>query len=447
LTNLDGQNASTDSPLDETRSQGRDIAIDYLRAFVIVLVVLLHAALAYTSFGTYDETHWVDSSAPVVDTVRWPLLDWVVGFLDGFFMPLLFLVSGLFVISSLTRRGSRGFFVSRLRRLGIPFVFGALVLAPWAFLPSYLMASTRPETPYLATFFTSDGWPVGPPWFLWVLLVFSGVVALVHRIAPNALGKLRPPKALVISLVALISFLPLRMIGSHFWWISLGPFDAQPIRLGLYFAYFLLGMALGTGQQWQQKNWPKLWGLWLFGGTFSLFFYMALSDNAFSLSSPLSEVLLSVTLAVGSTGASLGLLGAFRRKDWSRLWGLWLLVGIFSLALHRGVWNGVLPLPGLVFLAVLSVSFAVGCAGTILGVLGASRKLVRRLRPVFDSLGANSFSIYLIHYGVVLWIQFALLSVSWPAWVKFGVAFTGGCALSWGASALIRKIPAVHRVL
>jgi glucan biosynthesis protein C len=174
---------------------------------------------------------------------------------------------------------------------------------------------------------------------------------------------------------------------------------------------------------------------------------MALSDNAFSLSSPLSEVLLSVTLAVGSTGASLGLLGAFRRKDWSRLWGLWLLVGIFSLALHRGVWNGVLPLPGLVFLAVLSVSFAVGCAGTILGVLGASRKLVRRLRPVFDSLGANSFSIYLIHYGVVLWIQFALLSVSWPAWVKFGVAFTGGCALSWGASALIRKIPAVHRVL
>lgn len=445
MSNLSGQNASTDSPLGGTRSEGRDVAIDHLRAFVVALVVLLHAALAYTSFSTYDNTHWVDSSAPVVDTVRWPVLDWVVGSLDAFFMALMFLVSGLFVVPSLTRKGSKRFFTSRLQRLGIPFAFGALVLAPWAFLPSYLMASTRPEAPYLATFFTSDGWPVGPPWFLWVLLVFNGIVALAHKIAPNMLAKLRPPKALVILLVTLISFLPLRLIGSHFWWVSLGPFDAQPIRFGLYFAYFLLGMALGTGQQWQQKNWPKLWGLWLSVGAFSLFFYLALSDNAFSLPSPLCEVLLSVTLAVGCTGASLGFLGAFRRKEWAKLWGLWLLVGVSSLALRTAVWNRVLPLPSPVFLIVLSASFAGGCAGTILGVLGAYRKLVPN--PVLDSLGTNSFGIYLIHYGVVLWVQFALLSLPWPAWIKFSIAFIGGWALSWGASILVRQIPAVRRVL
>jgi hypothetical protein len=73
---------TTGSPSDKTQLKGRDIAIDYLRAFVIVLVVFLHAALAYTSFSTYDETRWVDSSAPVVDASRWPFLDWFVLFYD-----------------------------------------------------------------------------------------------------------------------------------------------------------------------------------------------------------------------------------------------------------------------------------------------------------------------------------------------------------------------------
>jgi fucose 4-O-acetylase-like acetyltransferase len=73
--------------------KGRDVAVDYLRAFLIVLVVLLHAALAYTAFSTYDPGRWIDSSAPVVDTVRWPLLDPLALCLDTFMMPLLFLIS------------------------------------------------------------------------------------------------------------------------------------------------------------------------------------------------------------------------------------------------------------------------------------------------------------------------------------------------------------------
>jgi glucan biosynthesis protein C len=367
--------------------RGRDIAIDYLRAFVIVLVVFLHAALAYTSFSTYDETRWIDSSAPVVDTDRWPFLDWFVLYLDTFFMALLFLVSGLFTISSLERRGSGGFFIARLKRLGIPFVVAIVFIAPLAFWPSYLMAASKPQTPYLATFFTSDGWPVGPPWFLWVLLVFNGIVALVYRNAPHVLTKLRrQPTALVIFLVTIVSFLPLSLVGSHYWWVSLGPFDLQPIRLGLYFAYFLLGIALGTGQQWQKLGWPKQWGAWFIGGIFSFFVYMGVLGDTFQLPGLVSQVTLGVTFAASCTGASLGFLGAFRR-------------------------------------------------------------FVRRPHPIFDDLSANAFGIYLVHYAFILWIQFALLPASWPAWIKFGVAFVGGLSLSWGTSKLARQIPAVRRVL
>jgi peptidoglycan/LPS O-acetylase OafA/YrhL len=386
MNEMVGQKLPTDSHASETRLRERGIAVDYLRAFMIVLVVFLHAALAYTSFSTYDETRWVDSSAPVVDASRWPLLDWFVLYYDTFFMPLLFLISGLFIVSSLERKGSRSFFISRLQRLGIPFVFAASLLAPLAFLPSYLMATPRPQAPYLVTFFTSDGWPVGPPWFLWVLLLFNGIVALVFRIAPNALSRLEQPAALVILLVVIVSFLPLSLVGSHFWWISLGPFDAQPIRLGLYLACFLLGTALGTGQRWRELGWPKYWGAWFVVGVFACFVYMGTVGKTFQLPALASQVLLGVTYAVSGTGASLGFLGAFRR-------------------------------------------------------------FARNPRPVLDHLSANAYGIYVIHYAAVLWIQFALLSVSWPAWIKFGIAFIGGLALSWAVSTLIRQIPAVRRVL
>jgi peptidoglycan/LPS O-acetylase OafA/YrhL len=72
---------------------------------------------------------------------------------------------------------------------------------------------------------------------------------------------------------------------------------------------------------------------------------------------------------------------------------------------------------------------------------------VRGPHPVLDSLGDNAYGMYIIHYTFVLWIQYALLSATWPAWVKFGVAFVGGLALSWGTSKLLRQIPIVRRVL
>jgi glucan biosynthesis protein C len=381
------QKPSTGSPSGKAQLKGRDVAIDYLRSFLIVLVVFLHAALAYTSFSTFDEARWVDSSAPVVDASHWPFLDWFVLFYDTFFMALLFLITGLFTISSLERKGSKGFFSSRLRRLGIPFVVASLIIAPLAFRPSYLLAVPKPQTPYLATFFTSDGWPVGPPWFLWILLVFNGIVALAYRGAPAALERLRrQPTTLVIFLVTVVSFLPLSTWVSHFYWMSLGPFDLQPARLGLYFAYFLLGMALGTGRQWQKTVWPKRWGAWSMLGILAFFVYVGVLGDTFQLPHLVSQVMLGVTFAASCTGASLGFLGAFRR-------------------------------------------------------------LVRRPHPIFDSLRANAYGIYIVHYAFVLWIQFALLSASWPAWTKFGVAFLGGLALSWGTSELVRQIPAVRRIL
>ncbi len=248
---LSVQKPATGFAADKPLSARRDIAIDYLRSFVIVLVIYIHAALAYTSFSIYYPTHYIDSVGPVVDAQRWPVLDLPFAFFYSFSMPLLFLVSGLFVFPGLDRKGSEGFFVSRLQRLGIPFVISAFLLSPIAFWPSYLMSVSDSSTPYWIRYFTTDGWLIGAPWFLWVLLAFDGIVALIYRFAPTILDKLRREiTPLVILLVTIAAFVPVNLfVAPDNWWLTwVGPFDVQPGKVPLYFVYFLLGVALGSGQ-------------------------------------------------------------------------------------------------------------------------------------------------------------------------------------------------------
>jgi glucan biosynthesis protein C len=363
----------------------RDIAIDSLRSFVVILVVFIHAALAYTSFSTYNPLDYTTSVAAVVDPHRWPVLDLPFSLVYLFIMPLLFLISGLFVFPALDRKGSAGFFLSRLRRLGIPFIVAAFLLSPLAFWPSYLMGTHSSPTPYWIRFFTVDGWLIGAPWFLWVLLAFDGIVALVHRFTPAILGKLRrEPTALAIVLVTIVAFVPISLFVAPDSWITeIGPFDVQPGKLPLFFAYFLLGMALGSTQKWRSAGWPKHWGYWLLGGIATFFVY----------------------IFVGGTAA------------------------------------------GLVIRVANRTAFAVSCAGTCLGLLGAFRHFVRKRRALLDSLNDNAFGIYLFHYPIVHWMQYVLVPLSWPAWLKFCAVYAVGVVVSWGVSDVLRRIPAIRRFM
>ena len=73
---------------------GRIVALDRARTFITLLVVIHHSVVNYTYFGNGD-------------SMRWLGFDLIVLFNDIFFMAFMFLVSGLFVHDSLTRRARR----------------------------------------------------------------------------------------------------------------------------------------------------------------------------------------------------------------------------------------------------------------------------------------------------------------------------------------------------
>ena len=52
-----------------------------------------------------------------------------------------------------------------------------------------------------------------------------------------------------------------------------------------------------------------------------------------------------------------------------------------------------------------------------------------------------------MHYVFVTWLQFALLAAPLPVAVKGLLVFLGAVLLAWGTTALLRRIPAVARVL
>jgi len=370
----------------------RDLAIDYLRAAVTVLVVAHHAALAYCSFSAYDAAHYTWSTSPVVDAARWPALDYLVAWNDLWFMAMLFLLSGLFVPASLRHKGVARFLKDRGRRLGIPFVVAVVVLMPLAYYPSWRLSDDAGGGDFLRRFFTVDGWPVGPPWFLWLLLAFCGIAALAWTASTrlrDARGwRLRSPAALAGVLIAtavVATVLPRLWIDPAAWGSLGGPFDVQVARIPLYFAYFALGVAFGGNADTPPFSAANLraWPLWVLIAPLAFYAHWRLSGA--SLASTLGQPAATVSL-----GAVFGLC----------------------------------------------------CAATCLAALGIARAAFTSAWRPADSFSANAYGVYILHYPLVVWMQYALLDVQWPAALKSAATFAVALGASWAAIAALRRTPA-----
>jgi peptidoglycan/LPS O-acetylase OafA/YrhL len=60
---------------------------------------------------------------------------------------------------------------------------------------------------------------------------------------------------------------------------------------------------------------------------------------------------------------------------------------------------------------------------------------------------SDAYGIFLVHYPIVFWIQYWLFDIDVPAVVKAVVAFVLTVALSWAATAALRKIPGATHIL
>src|ERR1700738_346983 len=262
----------TDEDNQRTRVKARIVAFDRARTFIILLVLLHHSVVNYTHFGSGDKMRWLG-------------FDLVVLFNDSFFMACMFLISGLFVHGSLTRRGAANFMGNRAWRLGVPFLISVFVLMPVAYYPTLLRYHLPGTTDFNFFHFwwhtlTIGPWPSGSAWFLWVLLALGTIAALLRAAAPRVievLGQLiyaprdRPMTAFVAFLIfSIMVYLPMRLVVGDSSWLEPGhyPLPIQTSRILLYAGYFFAGIGVGavslrTGMLTENGALVKRWTVWI----------------------------------------------------------------------------------------------------------------------------------------------------------------------------------------
>jgi glucans biosynthesis protein C len=381
------------------------IAIDNLRAYVILLVVAFHSSLAYLVFlqahpFAFDQPPFQWRAFPIVDPHRSVGLELFCAWQDVFLMTLFFFLSGLFVWPSLKRKGRPAFVADRLRRLGLPFLLVVALLMPIAQYPTYLQTAAEPGIgAYVRAFLALPLWPSGPMWFLWLLLAADLLAAGLSRPVPDwgeRLARLsgragvRPLRYFTWLLAAsAIGYVPLALAFTPQAWGQFGPFSLQLSRPLHYAVYFFAGAGLGAygierGLFGPQGGLVKHWRIWL-------------------------------GLALGS-------------------FAVWL--GVTALIVEGRV------APAVELQIIDDLSFVAACLCNVFGVLALALRFATGWRVWLDSLKENAYGIYIVHYVFVIWLQYALLPPALPGLVKATIVFAGAVVLSWTTSAAARHLRA-----
>jgi peptidoglycan/LPS O-acetylase OafA/YrhL len=379
----------------------RIAAFDRARTFIVLLVLLHHSVINYTYFGHGDRMRWLG-------------FDLIVLFNDSFFMACMFFISGLFVRNSLARKGPAIFLRDRAWRLGVPYLLSVFVLMPIAYYPTFLRYHLPGTVDFNFLHFwwrtlTVGPWPSGPAWFLWVLLALDAMAAAVWSIAPRAIQALgwiiysarnRPMLAFIVFLiVSIVAYLPMRLAFGDASWLELGhfPLPIQTSRILLYAAYFFIGMGVGAvslrgGLLAEDGELAKRWPVWL---AFALAFYGA----------------------------------------------------ILALVYIHHNWLADFDSPPLTWQVGYSLAFAMFSAAMVFAVPAIFLRFAGRSWRPLDALQPSAYGIYLSHYIFIIWLQYAVFDYALAAGVKFAIVFIGTLSVSWGLTAMLRRIPAVARMI
>jgi hypothetical protein len=377
------------------RSKARNLSLDRARTFLTLVVLLHHAVIPYTYFGHTDPTSWIGFDIVVLAT-------------DSFFMAMFFFLSGLFTWPGIARKAPSVFLRDRLLRLGLPFAIAAFTVIPLAY---YAIALRHePELSFTAFWWktvTVGPWPSGPIWFVWVLLAFDLSASLLYRVSAHlvdpgnriSLRGFEQPAAfwLMLVVVTALVYVPSLLYFGGSKWFELGPFSVQASRILLYFAYFFIGVSVGAanfdrGILSADGQLPKQRWLWVFA-----------------------------TLI-----------------PYCLMWGM--------IYIKREVLGNPDPQPHW-YQAIYSTFFVLFSGSILLAILAFFLHQKSSGPNLLDRMQADAYGIFLVHYPIALWIQYALYDYSLPAIVKAAIGFVLTVILSWALTAGLRKIPGASHVL
>jgi glucan biosynthesis protein C len=355
--------------------------IDWLRVLAVLLLFPFHTSRVF-NFGDPFYIKSVNLSMA---------LNYVLGFIDRWHMPLLFLLAGASTYFSLSKRTAGQYTSERFLRLGIPLVFGILVLIPpqtwigarynsgytgsyWQYISSgaFLKINFGPGGDYYG------GFGVGQLWFILFLLIIS-LVVLPLVVWGRGRGTQR------------VQGWARRLARPTWWWLP-------PV-------FILVGEAL-----------PDVVGKNIFYyGVFFVLGYIVIADGTFAQ--------------------------AAEKHRWV---GLGLGTVLCAAWVALGPTRDSLPDPSLQLAALNYVTGWFGIWMMLIGMLGAGKRYLDRPSPALSYLAEASYPVYILHQTLIVMAAFVI--VRWPVglvpqWIAvFVVAVAATFALYEG----VRRVGALR---
>lgn len=362
---------------------GRNHAFDNLRTLMVLFIVLLHTACAYTTGIPW--WHAQDAKSQVFDVA--------IVIIDTFALPVLFFIAGLFARPTFEKHGGAGFVRNKLRRFGIPLLFLPVFYLPTMVYVGYVGRTAAPMDfiQYWLNWVASLGdWSfavitnmeegarytdlMSPHhlWFLSLLLIFFLGYAALRRAFNSSITIGMTTLIGFVGLGILIGYTALNFAIQDWAWARFGPFILfQPTRVAVYFGMFLFGV-LAHPHMDRLRPFPGPWWGWMI---------------LFLCAQVIFLAMVTTLMAPGQTS--------------------------LPLAIIHGVLRTVLAISA----TGLWVNLAVMRFG------GPSRWR--------ESLAASSYDIFLWHMPVVVFVQASLVPTTLPLAIKALLVFLVPVVLFW----------------
>jgi peptidoglycan/LPS O-acetylase OafA/YrhL len=366
--------STTETVMSETPSPNRLHGLDAIRAFALLLGVVLHAGMSFLP-GPYGIPVWI-----IQDNQASGLFGLTFYVPHIFRMVLFFLLAGFFARLAYEKRGALGLAFDRFKRIALPLaafwmpVFAAIIAAViWGAIKANGGETPEPqEQPPLSV----NNFPLTHLWFLYLLCLFYPV-AILARLIIRALDRNDQIGSLLDRLTGFITFSP----------------------LGIALLSIPLGLAFLNAESWM------------------MWFGIPTPDTG------LFPNLVAVT-AYGMAFLFGWLL--HRRMDLlGRLRKFWVLNLVIAVVLTAGCLSyiGIAPSfeAGEPTLNVRVYAFAYSAAGWAWSfcLIGVGMQLFVRESAIVRYTANASYWIYIIHLPIVMALQVAVFDLALPGVIKF----------------------------
>lgn len=360
----------------KTGNNPRMYFFDNLKAFIILLMVVFHVAMGFT---TWDLPWWW-----VNDVKKDSLFDLFILETDVYIMPIMFLIAGYFAALVLVKKKARLFWRDKLQRIVLPWIGGVLFIAPFV---GYSVVFSKTDSPpayvyFWTKIFFAEAYHQAAFWFLGVLTLFFVLLTVAYQAKPSYFAKSSQPKLpgrWFFPAFALLTAVPFFVANLFYWndtWLALNyVLVIQPVRIGLYLCYFALGV----------HAWKMSW--------------------------------------FTPTGYK------------PRLWP-WAISAVVMMAvfLPYRVLFTIVPVTSAMIKAGHALLFSVFCLTATVAFIALFQRFVDTDAYLWRRLAANSYTIYFIHPCLLIPLAYLVQKMDINIWLKYGFVSVGTVVLCFVVS-------------